>query len=237
MIVIPAIDLRDGCCVQLVGGSYAHEMVRLDDPVGVARRWENEGFRHLHIVDLDAAMQVGSNSEMVLAILRSVSCEVQVGGGIRTTEQVEELLREGAARVVVGTRALEEPDWLEELASRFPDSVIVAADVRDKQIVTRGWTKTLVGRVTDTIEDLNRHPLAGVMVTAVHKEGQMAGTDIQLMEDVVDASDHAVYASGGVSGLGDLHELAEHGVSATIVGMAIYTGALDARAALEEFGE
>jgi len=237
MIVIPAIDLRDGCCVQLVGGSYAHEMVRIDDPVGVARRWESDGFHQLHVIDLDAAMRVGSNLESVLSILRSVSCEIQVGGGCRTTEQVEELLREGATRVVVGTRALEDPDWLEDIASRFPGVIVVAADVRDGRIVTRGWTKTLAGRVENTIEDLNRHPLAAVMVTAVHKEGQMAGTDLRLMEDVVEASDHPVHASGGVGGMSDLHELAACGVAAVIVGMAIYTGALDPRAAIEEFGE
>ncbi len=237
MIVIPAIDLRDGHCVQLVGGSYAQEKVRLDDPIGVARRWEDEGFRHLHVVDLDAAMRVGSNFEVVLAILRAVSCEVQVGGGCRTTEQVDELLREGVARVVIGTRALEDPDWLEEVALRFPGALIVAADVRDRHVVTQGWTKTLPGKIEDVFENLNRHPLAGVMVTAVHKEGQMGGTDLNLMEDVVDASDHAVYASGGVGGMADLQELDERGVTAAIVGMAIYTGALDPRAAIEEFGE
>jgi len=237
MIALPAIDLRDGCCVQLVGGSYAHEMVRLDDPVGVARRWEAEGFRHLHVVDLDSAMRVGSNLDTILAILRSVSCEIQVGGGLRTTDEIEELFREGAARVVLGTRALEDPDWLEEVAGRFPGSVIVAADVRDRRLVTRGWTKVLPGSIQDVIEDLNRHPLAGIMVTAVHKEGQMAGTDLHLMEDVVEASGHPVYASGGVGGMGDLNELAERGVGAAVVGMAIYTGALDPRAVIEEFGE
>lgn len=235
MIVVPAIDLRDGCCVQLVGGSFDHEMIRLDDPVSIARKWENDGFHALHVVDLDAAMHKGSNLETVLSILRASSCSVQVGGGIRDEDQIEELLREGASRVVVGTRAIEDSYWLSDMARRFPDVLIVAADTRERFIVTRGWTRTSSRNVIDFVEELNDLPLAAVMVTAVHVEGQLQGPDISLMEDVVDASRHAVYSSGGIRGMSDLYALAEEGVTASIVGMAIYTGALDPRAAAEEF--
>jgi phosphoribosylformimino-5-aminoimidazole carboxamide ribotide isomerase len=235
MIVIPAIDLRDGCCVQLVGGSFDHEMVRLDDPVSIARKWENHGFQALHVVDLDAAMNKGSNLETVLSILQAATCPVQVGGGIRDEAQIEELLREGASRVVVGTRAIEEPDWLADMAHRFPDALVVAADTRERSVVTRGWTRTSSRNVIDLVEELNDLPLAAVMVTAVHVEGQLKGPDIRLMEDVVDASRHAVHSSGGIRGMSDLYALAEEGVAASIVGMAIYTGALDSRAAAEEF--
>lgn len=235
MIVIPAVDLRDGCCVQLVGGSFDQEMVRLDDPVSVARKWESDGFQNLHVVDLDAAMRTGSNEETVLSILRSVGCTVQVGGGIREESQIEELLREGAARVVVGTRAIEDSGWLSDAALRFPDALIVAADARQRTVVTRGWTRKSSRNVIELIEELNDLPLAGVMVTAVHAEGQLQGPDIGLMRDAVEASCHPIHSSGGIRGMNDLHDLAEEGVAAAVVGMAIYTGVLDPRAAAEEF--
>lgn len=235
MIVIPAIDLRDGYCVQLVGGSFDREMVRLEDPVSVARTWIDDGFRHLHVVDLDAAMRTGSNTDTITSILRIGGCEVQVGGGVRDESRIEDLLRGGASRVVVGTRAIEDPDWLADVAVRFPDVIIVAADARERTVVTRGWTRASSRNVTDVVEELNDLPLAGVLVTAVHVEGQLQGPDIRLMEDVVSASDHAVYSSGGIRGMNDLHALADEGVAAVIVGMAIYTGSLDPRAAAEEF--
>ncbi len=235
MIVIPAVDLRDGCCVQLVGGSFQQEKVRLDDPVAVCRNWEADGFECLHVVDLDAAMRSGSNTEMISSILQSVTCDVQVGGGIRTDDRVEDLLREGATRVIVGTRAVEERDWLSEIAERFPGLILVAADTRGRDVVTRGWTRTSSRNVIDLVEELNDMPLAGVLVTAVHVEGQLLGPDLRLIEDVVEASTNPVHCSGGIRGMRDLHALADEGVAAAIVGMAIYAGELDPRAAAEEF--
>lgn len=235
MIVIPAVDLRDGCCVQLVGGSFEKEMVRLDDPIGAARKWEADGFRVIHVVDLDAAMRTGSNATVVESILRSVSCEVQVGGGIRDEQQVEDLLQAGATRVILGTKAIEDPFWLSDMTSRFPGSIIVAADTRERNLVTRGWTRTSSRNVIDLIGELNDLALAGVLVTAVHREGQLEGPDLRLMEDVVSASNHPVFSSGGIRGMNDLHSLEEEGVAAAIVGMAIYTGMLDPRAAAEDF--
>ncbi len=237
MIVIPAVDLREGACVQLVGGSYEREQVRLPDPVGVARSWEQEGFRRLHIVDLDAATGNGSNARVIEDILREVRADVQVGGGVRSAEQVEQLFHAGASRVVVGTRALEEPEWLASLASLYPGVIVVATDVRERRVVTRGWVRTLPVDIMDVVEELNPLPLGGLLVTAVHMEGQMRGTDLALMEDVTEASRFPVIASGGVSSMSDLRALEHRGVSAVVIGMALYTGALDARLVAQEFGE
>ncbi|HEU4631848.1 MAG TPA: 1-(5-phosphoribosyl)-5-[(5-phosphoribosylamino)methylideneamino]imidazole-4-carboxamide isomerase [Gemmatimonadaceae bacterium] len=236
MIAIPAIDLRDGACVQLVGGAYDAERVRLDDPAAVARDWVRAGFQRLHVVDLDAATGRGSNAAVIEELLREVAVPVQVGGGVRSAERVEALLELGAARVVVGTRALEEPDWLAELAHDFPGVLVVAADVRGRRVTTRGWARTLPRDIVDTVEELAELPLAAVMVTAVHKEGQMQGPDYFLVEDVVEASRLPVYASGGIAGARDLRELAERGVAAAVLGMALYTGALDPQATAAEFG-
>ncbi|MEP7088382.1 MAG: 1-(5-phosphoribosyl)-5-[(5-phosphoribosylamino)methylideneamino] imidazole-4-carboxamide isomerase [Gemmatimonadota bacterium] len=235
MIVIPAVDLREGACVQLVGGSYANEQVRLDNPLEVARGWVRAGFSRLHVVDLDAATSRGNNAAIVRDILSEVPANIQVGGGVRSGDTIEKLLEEGATWIVLGTRALEEPEWLAGTASSFPGQLIVAADVRERQIVTRGWARTLSRTILDAIEKLNDIPLGGVLVTAVHREGQLAGTDLFLMEDVAELSVHPVIASGGISSVADLRELADRGIAAAVVGMALYTGALDARAVAEEF--
>jgi phosphoribosylformimino-5-aminoimidazole carboxamide ribotide isomerase len=237
VIALPAVDLRDGACVQLVGGAYERERIRLPDPVSVARGWLEAGFRSLHVVDLDAATGRGANARVVRDVLGATDAEVQVGGGVRDGDRIEELLTDGARRVIVGTRALEDSDWLAEMSARFPDALIVAADVRDRRVVTRGWARSLPLDVLDAIEELNAFPLAGVLVTAVHREGQLKGTDLPLMEDVAEAAAFPVYAAGGITTLDDLRALAHRGIAAAVIGMALYTGAIDARAAAGEFGE
>jgi len=237
MIAIPAVDLRDGACVQLVGGSYAMERVRLGNPVAVARRWAECGFRRLHVVDLDAATGGGDNSSIVAAILDDTDAEIQVGGGIRTHDRVDDLLKAGANSVIIGTRAVEDADWLAEMATTHPGSLIVAADVSDRKIVTHGWTIAHALDVIDFVTELGDLPLAGVLVTAVHREGQMTGPDLPLMQDLSEATDLSIIASGGVSSREDLRALEHRGVSAAIIGMALYTGVLDPYMVAQEFSE
>jgi len=177
VIAIPAVDLRDGACVQLVGGSFAQERVRIENPVDVARSWEHYGFRRLHVVDLDAATGHGSNIAVVRSLLFDGGVPIQVGGGVRSSELVQDLLEAGAHNVIVGTRAIEEPEWLAELATRHPGEIIVACDVRERRVTTRGWAHTLPVDILDVVDELNALPLAGLLVTAVHREGQMQGTN------------------------------------------------------------
>jgi phosphoribosylformimino-5-aminoimidazole carboxamide ribotide isomerase len=237
MIAIPAVDIREGACVQLVGGSYANERVRLENPIEVARSWEHFGFRRLHLVDLDAATGRGSNFELVREMISRTVVPVQVGGGVRTSDQIEQLLDSGATGVIVGTRAIEDQDWLADIASRHPHELIVACDVRERRITTRGWSETLPLDVLDAVEELNALPLAGLLVTAVHAEGQMKGTDLPLMEDVAESSAHPVYASGGISSMADLRALEYRGIAGVVIGMALYTGALDPVVVAGEFSE
>lgn len=236
MRVLPAVDLREGACVQLVGGSYAEERVRLADPVAVARRWQEAGFGELHVVDLDAATGRGDNAEQIRTILALPGLRVQVGGGVRTGERVTELLELGAARVVVGTRALEDPAWLARVANLHPHRLVVAADVRERAVLTRGWDASLGADIGAVLERLNALPLAAVLVTAVHLEGRLAGTDLSLMQEVAAGSRAPVLASGGVTTLEDLRALAERGVEGAVIGMALYTNTLDAAATAREFG-
>ena len=237
MIVIPAVDLREGHCVQLVGGSYDREVIRLDDPVDVAARWERAGFRTLHIVDLDAATGRGSNRDIIRMILESANCETQVGGGVRTTEDVDALLEAGADRVIIGTRAIEDVAWLMEVAQSNPGRVIVAVDIKDEKIATRGWTATSKRDFRLVVSELTKLPLHALLVTAVHREGMMKGTDLRLMREVLGHSSLPVQASGGIGAIDDLRALKNLGVAAVVLGMGLYTGALDPDLLLEEFAQ
>jgi phosphoribosylformimino-5-aminoimidazole carboxamide ribotide isomerase len=237
MLAIPAIDLRERHVVQLVGGEYDREQVRLDDPPRIARQWALAGFSRLHVVDLDAATGRGSNRDVITQILWDGAAACQVGGGVRTEDDVRTLLDDGAACVVLGTRALEDPDWLARVALANPGRCMLAADVRERKVTTRGWARTLSRDVLSVVEEVAALPLAGLLVTAVHREGRMQGTDLPLMEDVVDASPFPVFASGGIGSLADLRALEDRGVAAAVIGMAIYTGAIDPRVLVEEFPE
>lgn len=236
MIAIPAVDLRGGQCVQLVGGDYDHEKVRLDDPVAVAREWIRTGFTRLHVVDLDAATGRGRNDDTIRGILRESGVPIQVGGGVRDESRIEQLLADEAMFVVVGTRAVEDEHWRGDMAHRFPGRLIIAADVKERRVVTHGWANTSSLDVIDFVESMAGLPLAGLLVTAVHREGQMQGTDLPLMEDVAEASPWPVYASGGVTSLDDMRALEHRGLAGAVLGMALYTGVIDARHLAEEFG-
>ena len=237
MIAIPALDLRGGACVQLAAGSYDEEVIRIPDPVGVAIAWRQYGFRHLHLVDLDTVAGRGNNAVEIQAILAATDVEVQVGGGIKSRDSIHQFLADGAQRVVIGTRALEDFDWLVEMSTDFPSCIIVAADVRDRKVLSHGWTRIQPMLVLDLVEDLNGLPLAGVLVTAVHREEAMRGTDLPLMEDIADAAEFPVFASGGLGSIGDLRALADRGVAAAIIGMGLYSGAMDPWAIADEFSE
>ena len=237
MQVIPAIDLRDGACVQLVGGSYAEERVRIADPVAVAENWARMGFGRIHLVDLDAATGCGSNRKVITEILGALApaTNVQCGGGVRDFDFIEQLLGLGASEVVLGTRAVEDRAWLQKVVTRCPNRIIVAADTIGHQLATRGWAETDSRDVLDFINELASLPLAGILVTAVEKEGRLKGPDLPLMREIAVRSKHTVQASGGVRNEADIRALAELGVSAAIVGMALYTGALDPQTIIEEF--
>jgi phosphoribosylformimino-5-aminoimidazole carboxamide ribotide isomerase len=231
MIAYPAIDLRGGNAVQLVGGRPEAERVTLPDPVEVAHKWIDAGFQALHVIDLDAALGTGDNRAVIREILSSVTVPVQVGGGVRDDAAVDELIEAGAARVIVGTRAIDDSAWRRAVAQRCQARIVVAADVRGDMIVTRGWTQQTALRAEVFLRGLADEPLAGVLVTDVGREGQMIGVDVAKFERLTAASPHALLAAGGIRDLADLRALEKVGVAGAVLGMALYTGAIDAPAA------
>ena len=227
MQVIPAIDVRAGACVQLVGGDYAAERVRLPDPVAVAGRWLDAGFPLLHVVDLDAATGRGNNAGTIASILARAAGRAQVGGGVRGRADAARWLALGAARVVVGSLAFDAPEAFAALAREFPDRVVVAADVRDGALVAGGWTRAVAEPLEAALARLEDLPLAALLVTAVDREGRMQGVDGALVARVAGATRHPVIAAGGIGSPEDLATLALAGAAAAVVGMALYTGQIE----------
>lgn len=234
MQVVPAIDLRDGACVQLVGGSYDDERVRIADPIAIAEQWARLGFSRIHLVDLDAATGRGSNREIIREILAATEANVQCGGGIRDLDTIEELLTAGASEVVLGTRAVEDRAWLERAVASYPDHIIVAADTSSGHIVSHGWSRIDSRDVMAFVDELAPLPLAAVLATAVDQEGRMQGPDVTLIREITTRLTLPVQASGGVRSIADIRALASAGAAAAIIGMAFYTGALDPEQIIEE---
>jgi len=236
MIAVPAVDLKEGRCVQLVGGVWEDERVSLPDPIAVAKRWRERGFRILHLVDLDAALEKGDNLDTLTRIAREAPGEVQVGGGVRNAERAEALIGAGASRVIVGTRAVDDRKWLADLAERFQGKVMVAADIRDGKVLRRGWTESSELRVENFLAELAELPLAGILCTDVGREGQVKGIDREGVAAVLAAARHPLWVSGGVTTIDELRFLREGGAAGAVLGMALYTGVLDADQVAKEFG-
>lgn len=222
-----AVDLRGGRVVQLVGGRPEHERVSLPDPAAVATRWRDAGFPALHVVDLDAALGEGDNHDAIEAILAAVDIPVQVGGGVRDDSAADRLLDLGAHRVVVGTRAVEDRPWLERLATRHAHRIVVAADVRDGSIVTRGWTAASETTGLSFVRSLADLPLAAVLTTDVSREGSMRGVDTELFAGLAAASTHPLIAAGGIRSVADVRTLDAAGVAGVVLGMTLYTGEIE----------
>ncbi len=236
MIAAPAVDLRQGRCVQLVGGRPEEERISLPDAKEWALRWWETGFGHLHVVDLDAALSLGHNRDLMSVLLRETPAVVQAGGGVRSEEDVELILGLGARRVVVGTRAVKDPEWLELVAMKHPGRLMVAADTREGRVLLEGWTEASALPLQALLDRLDPLPVGGVLWTDVAREGRMGGVDRSAAREVVRGSRHPVWISGGVSTLDELRALRDAGAAGVVLGMALYTGRLSPEAVAQEFG-
>jgi phosphoribosylformimino-5-aminoimidazole carboxamide ribotide isomerase len=228
VIAAPAVDVKEGRCVQLVGGRPDAVAVSLPSPVAAAVRWYAAGFRTLHVVDLDAALGSGDNLAAILEVLAATDAETQVGGGVRDDARAQALLDGGADRIVVGTRALDDAAWLRALAGSYPGRVMVALDTRDGRILRRGWTEESALELSTYLPSLEPLPLAGILSTNVAREGRLAGIDREACREVIEASPHPVWASGGVTTVAELEYLERIGAAGAVLGMALYTDTLNA---------
>ena len=236
MIAIPAEDVKAGRCVQLVGGRPEEERVSLPDAPGVARNWVDRGFSTLHVVDLDAALRSGDNLDVVRAVIGSTDATIQVGGGVRSDDRAMTLMDAGVDTVVVGTRALDEPDWFAELAHAYPGRMSIALDTRDGVILRQGWTEATSLRVDEYLPELADLPLVSVLSTDVGREGRLEGISRSGCARIIDASPHPVIISGGVTTLEEMEWLGSAGAAGAVLGMAIYTDRIDIDELARRFG-
>jgi len=230
----PAIDLRGGKCVRLRQGDYAQETVFGDDPAEMAKKWTNQGGQHLHLVDLDAAKDGSSaNLPSVRAVVEAVGIPCELGGGVRSREKIAELLDLGLARLVVGTRALKEPDWFRQVCREFPGRLVLGIDARGGMVATDGWLETSETSAIEMARQFADEPLAAIVYTDIATDGMMAGPNVEAMAEMQQAVDVPVVASGGVTTIDDVSRLAAAGMSGCIIGRALYEGTIDLAEALK----
>lgn len=236
MLVIPAIDLKDGQCVRLRQGLMDDSTVFSDDPVAMATRWVEAGARRLHLVDLNGAFAGEPvNGEIVRAIAKAYpELPIQIGGGIRTLETIEAYLDAGVTYAIIGTKAVKEPEFVFEACTRFPGHIIVGLDAKDGKVATDGWAEVSSRDAVDLAKEFKDAGVSAIVYTDISRDGMMQGVNIETTAHLAEACGIEVIASGGVTDIEDVRALAKvahKGICGAITGRAIYEGTLDLRAA------
>ncbi len=238
MEIIPAIDLRNGKCVRLYQGDYEKETVFSDDPVSVALRWQSEGAKRLHLVDLDGAARGElCNLDAIEKIATAVEIPVQVGGGVRSLETVEQLLGLGVGRAILGTVAVEDPGLAEEACQRFGEQIIIGIDARDGRVATRGWlqqSKVTAGELAARMVGLGARRF---IYTDISRDGTLTSPNFEAVAEFLSQVSVPVIAAGGISSVEHLTRLAALGAEGAIVGRAIYTGDVKLAEAVKSVSE
>ena len=223
MLILPAIDIRNGKCVRLQQGDYNQETVYADSPVEMAKHWEQQGAEFLHIVDLDGAKEgVPSNFSIVRSIAESVKIPMELGGGIRNQETIQRYLDAGVHRLVIGTLALKEADWFREMCRKFPGKLVLGIDGRKGLVAAEGWLETSQTPATDLAKKYADLPLAALVYTDIAKDGMLEGPNIGEMEAMRRAVPIPLVVSGGIASLDDVRRLASRNFHACIIGKALY---------------
>ncbi|HET9519378.1 MAG TPA: bifunctional 1-(5-phosphoribosyl)-5-((5-phosphoribosylamino)methylideneamino)imidazole-4-carboxamide isomerase/phosphoribosylanthranilate isomerase PriA [Actinoplanes sp.] len=236
--LLPAVDVANGQAVRLVQGAAGSETA-YGDPLDAALAWQADGATWIHLVDLDAAFGKGSNAELLADVVGRLDVRVELSGGIRDDESLRRALATGAARVNIGTAALEDPEWCDRICGEFGDRVAIGLDVRGRTLAARGWTRD-GGDLWEVLERLDKAGASRYVVTDITKDGTMRGPNLDLLREVCARTDAPVIASGGVSTLDDLRALATLeplGVEGVIAGKALYAGAFTVAEALVALAE
>lgn len=227
MTIIPSIDLRQGKVVRLKQGNYSDQLNYDVDPVATARQFAKDGAEHVHIVDLDGAKEGRPvQLDLIKTIIQSTQSQVQVGGGIRSDGDVKSLIDAGAARVVIGTRAVQDLPWLQELAAKpqFSNKIVLALDAKDGVVATHGWMSSSGQRAVDIAKLVDSWPLAGILYTDVAKDGMMSGPNYEQTQKLATATKLPIIASGGIGNLDHIRAVKSTGCWGVIVGRSLYEG-------------
>ena len=235
MIILPAIDLRDGKCVRLIQGQYDSQITYKDDPAAQAAEFQADGAIWLHVVDLDGAKEGRPvNTKSIEAIVSQTSLNVEVGGGLRDEDAIKTLLDIGVKRVIIGTKAVSDYDWFCKMAHTFQGQIVLGLDARGSNVSTHGWQEDSQLTILDFARQAAELPLAAIIYTDISKDGMLCGPNIERTQAVAEAVDIPVIASGGVSKIEDIHDLLKvpsiHGV---IAGRSLYEGSMNLKEAIE----
>ena len=237
MLIIPAVDIKNGKCVRLFQGRLDSETVFSDDPAAMAKRWENEGAEVIHVIDLDGAVEKSpKNLNSIERIIESVEAYIQVGGGIRTAKTAKMYLDLGVKRVIIGTEAIKNPNFVKDACKAFPDQIVVGIDARDGLVAIEGWTETTRIKDVDLARRFEDCGVAAINFTDIHRDGMETGPNIEATRRIAEAVSIPVVASGGVSTIEDIKKLMPLeavGVVGVITGRALYSGSLSLKAAIE----
>ncbi|NEP13355.1 MAG: 1-(5-phosphoribosyl)-5-[(5-phosphoribosylamino)methylideneamino]imidazole-4-carboxamide isomerase [Symploca sp. SIO2C1] len=240
MEIIPAIDLLEGRCVRLYQGDYARSQVFNDNPIEVAHQWVEQGATRLHVVDLDGAKQgYPVNTKTIAEIVQAIPIPVQVGGGLRDRSGVTQLLDTGVERVILGTAAVEDQPFVEQLCQEFPGKIVVGIDARQGKVATRGWLETSEVVATELAQQMTNLGVAAIIYTDIHRDGTLVGPNVDTLRELASKVSIPVIASGGVSSITDLLSLLALeplDVTGVIIGRALYTGDISLKEAIQAVG-
>ena len=225
MQIWPAIDIRGGKCVRLAQGDYAQETVYGSDPADMAHRFAMDGASGLHIVDLDGARSGNpENYNAIASIVSEIEIPCQVGGGIRDEKTIAKLIDLGIQRLIIGTKAINDPEWLAQMCRKYPEHLLVGIDARQGMVATEGWEKTSSVSAVELVKNLSSLTLAGIIFTDISRDGMLSGPNFSEVNHVVDIAGIPVIASGGITTTDDVSSLAQMGASGAVIGKSLYEG-------------
>ena len=231
MIIIPAVDIKNGKCVRLVQGRIEEETIFSNDPAAMAQQWEQAGAEWIHVIDLDGAFEkCPQNIDAIKKILSAVDTPIQLGGGIRNEQTVQMFMEMGVQRVIIGTEAIKNPEWVQQAATKFPDGIVVGIDARNGYVAVEGWTETTRVQAVDLAKRFENCGVAAVNFTDIYRDGMQTGPNIEETRRLAEAISIPVVASGGVATIADIQNLLPLeavGVVGVITGKALYSGILD----------
>lgn len=235
MLIIPAIDIKNGKCVRLTQGKMDAETVYSENPVEIAKRWEDNGAKLIHIVDLDGAIEgIPKNQDIIKNIIKSIKTPVEIGGGIRDTEIIKDYLGiKGVKRVIIGTVAQENAEFVEEACRRFPGSIAAGIDAIDGMVATRGWIKVTNEKAANLAKRLEGLGVSCIIYTDIARDGMLTGPNAKATKEMAHAVNIPVIASGGMSSVKDIAGFKNVKLEGIIIGKALYTGDIDLKEAIE----
>lgn len=234
MKLFPAIDIIEGCAVRLVKGDYAQKTVYSTQPVSVAKGFAEAGATYLHLVDLEGAKDGGTpNLEIIREIVKESGLLVEVGGGIRSEETIQTYLEAGVFRVILGTAAVENPDFLKDMVKKYGEKIAVGVDIKDGMVAVKGWTELSQESCFDFCEKLEKIGVKTIICTDISKDGLLAGTNLALYRDLSEKFSVDIVASGGVTTLADIEQIQKIGLYGAILGKTLYTGNIDFKSAIK----